>query len=388
MSKHTKKGAAGKPPKPYPDFPLFAHSAGVWAKKIRGRLFYFGPWADPMAALQKFKDQEDDLRAGRTPRVSRDGLTLRDLLNHYLTAKQALVDSGEILPLTFAEYHATCKWIGQAFGITRLVDDLGPDDFQRLRTQMAKAWGPVHLANRIQQVRSVFKFAFESGLIDRPVRYGPTFKKPSAKVLRQERMKKGRRTFEAEEVRTLLKAASPTLRAMLLLGINCGYGCTDCATLPKSAVDLERGWIDYPRPKTGIPRRCPLWPETVAAIQESLAVRRTPKSEEDAGLLFTTQRGLSFASRYPHWRVTAEACQLIRRVKVYRPGLSFYSLRHNFQTIGDGARDPVAVQALMGHAPGVNDMGAIYRERVDDDRLRAVVNHVRNWLFGTEEKSL
>ena len=32
--------------KPRPDFPLFPHQPGRWAKKVRGKLVYFGKTAD------------------------------------------------------------------------------------------------------------------------------------------------------------------------------------------------------------------------------------------------------------------------------------------------------------------------------------------------------
>jgi len=53
---------------------------------------------------------------------------------------------------------------------------LASDDFEHLRAALAKGWGPVTLGNEIQRVRVLFKYAYDAGLIDRPVRYGPTFK--------------------------------------------------------------------------------------------------------------------------------------------------------------------------------------------------------------------
>ena len=87
----------------------------------------------------------------------------------------------------------------------------------------------------------------------------------------------GKKDFDADELRRILKAAPQPLRAMLLLDINCGMGNTDCAELPNSAIDLDGGWIDYPRPKTGVERRCPLWPETARALREALPDRPAAK---------------------------------------------------------------------------------------------------------------
>src|SRR6059058_3372513 len=97
---HSRKGATDRPKKPYPDFPLTPHASGAWQKKIRGRTHYFGKWAKRVNgkleripgdgwedALRLYKEQADDLHAGRTPRVVGDGLTVADLCNRFLTAK-------------------------------------------------------------------------------------------------------------------------------------------------------------------------------------------------------------------------------------------------------------------------------------------------------------
>ncbi len=53
---------------------------------------------------------------------------------------------------------------------------------------------------------------------------------------------------------------------MILLPANGGFGVTDCAQLSRAALAVRPGWLDFPRPKTGVARRFPLWPETAAAL--------------------------------------------------------------------------------------------------------------------------
>jgi len=380
VSKRTTAKRPDKPAKPYPDFPLFPHATRRWAKKIRGKLHYFGPWDDPDGALQKYLDQRDDLHAGRTPRVSVEGLTVRELLNRFLTSKAHLVDTGEIAQRTFLDYHATCKRIGDAFGLDRLVDDLASDDFEHLRKELEKTRGPVALGNEIQRVRTVFKYAYDAGLVDKPVRHGATSKRPSKRVLCKERYSKGPRMFEAEEIRAMIDAAGVQLRAMILLGINCGFGNSDVANLPKQALDLKGGWIDYPRPKTGVPRRCPLWPETVNALREAIATGPKPKDKADVRLVFVTKYGKRWSKETSDNPISKEVAKLLETLGMRRKGVGFYALRHTFETIGGDSRDQVAVDHIMGHSR--NDMVSAYWERISDERLRAVTEHVRRWLFG------
>jgi integrase len=374
-----------RPKKPRPDFPLFPHATGRWAKKVRGRFVYFGKVADDPegeAALNLWLDQRDDLLAGRTPQTPGDGLTVRDLCNRFLTAKEQQRDAGDITPRSFGDYFATCKLIVEAFGKTRLVDDLAADDFEAFRASLAKGRNPNTLGNEVQRVRTVFKYAYDAGLIDRPVRYGPTFKRPAKRILRAIRQKKGPRMFQAAELREIVNAAEQPLKAMILLGINCGFGNNDCGTLLLSALDLKSGWVDYPRPKTAVERRCPLWPETVEALHEAIDHRSEPKLAEHAGLAFVTKYGQPWAKQTSDNPVTKEMRKLLDDLELYRPGLGFYALRHTFETVAGESRDQVAVNYIMGHAD--NSMAGVYREQISDDRLRDVVNVVRRWLFPRE----
>ncbi|MBI2478616.1 MAG: tyrosine-type recombinase/integrase [Planctomycetia bacterium] len=362
-----------------PRFPLWQHAAtGQWCKKIGGRKFYFG--TDKDAALAEYLRVKDDLEAGRPPAPKDDErLTIKTLANVFLTHKKSQVEIGELTQASFNDYLPTCEGLASGFGKHTAVESIRPDDLLKYRRKLAETNGPTSLGNEVTRCRVLFNFAFANGLIDKPVRYGE-FKSPKKSASRRLRASKGSKLFEAAELRQIIDAADIQLRAMILLGINCGFGNADCGTLPIDVVDLC-GWIDYPRPKTGIARRCPLWPETVAALREWLPNRKQPTDAANSGLLFVTKYGAPWhvdgATGNP---ISAEFRKLLNKLELYREGLSFYALRHTFQTIGDEAGDYLAVRRIMGHAD--NSISDHYRERFSDDRLVKVTEHVRRWLQG------
>jgi len=81
------------------------------------------------------------LHAGRKPRPDSTAATVKDAANHFLNAKKAAVDHGELSPLTWADYKEAAGELVAALGKGRLLSDLGPDDFAALRSKMAKRRG-------------------------------------------------------------------------------------------------------------------------------------------------------------------------------------------------------------------------------------------------------
>ena len=393
------KPAESKPAgKPYKSFPLTPHRSGQFCKKIRGKIFYFGKVDDPDAALKRYHEHCRDLHSGKATRVERtDEITVAELANEFLSAKDRKRENGDIEAATFVEYHRDCELFVTFFGRGRSVSSITRDDLARYREYLSRGANATTLSNRVGNARSIFKFAYDKELIDKPVRFGDEFKRPERRVIRRAKAKSGRTHFLAAEIRQLIAGASPDQRAMILLGINCGIGNKDIGNLPSSSIDLERGWLDYPRGKTGVERRCPLWPETVAAIRESMAVaakktiKRRPESQ---GLLFVTRGGMPCVREtfvpsrngkphvVPHDVIKTAIQRGLKRAGISQKGLGFYGLRRSFETIGSETGNQVAVDHIMGHVPASSDMGAVYRQHVAESALRQVTDHVHDWLFG------
>ena len=180
--------------------PLWLHPSGHWCKKRGSTFYYFGK--DETEAMRRYRAEWDDILAGRTERatIPADPLTVSDLANHFLRAKEAKLAAGQIASRTVSDYHETAKFIVGCLGRNRFVEDLQPDDFAGMMLKLS-GYNPTTVANIVTKVRTIFKYGEKALLLSHPVAFGLSFDKPSKKSLRLARTSK---LLEAEAIRKLL----------------------------------------------------------------------------------------------------------------------------------------------------------------------------------------
>ncbi len=339
--------SAKKPAKPHPDFPLFPHACGQWAKKVRGRLYYFGRWDEHHAALKQWITVRDELLAGVTPVVwDASVVTVADAINLAIAAKEKAWAAGEISEKSFADYLHAGKLIVKSIDRNKPVTALRPHDFAELREYLADGRSVVTLRNLVRRIKVLFNWAIKNqhveGVTHGDQLWGTEFAQPSAAALRRAKEAQGPRFIPADRIRRLIDNAPPQIKAMVWLGINCAYGATDCATLQRHHI--ADGWATLERGKTGKTRRSKLWPETIASI-DAVA------SDED-DMLFRTKYG-------NQWTASGIGSEFAK-LRDDGETLTHYWLRHTFLTVAEETKDFEAVRAIMGHVDA--SIAGVYRE--------------------------
>jgi integrase len=355
-----------KPQKPYPDFPLFPHATGQWAKKIKGRMVYFG--TDWKAALKKYHTVMDG------PPDS-----LKAAIDKYLVALDRLRQSGEVTLRHYKSMEWTLGKLSAKIGPTKTIARLTSDDYGQWRAAIGATNGAVSLGNHVRRVRAFLNWCVREKII-KELPAGDALKKPSRAQVRKARVEGGSKMFSPDELRQLIKCAGPQLRAMIYLALNAGLGPEDLAQL--RTHHLQGSWLVYPRTKTWIERRVPLWPETYAALA---AVIR-----EGDDVVFRTKYGNPWTPKGKMGGdspISAKFRALCKGVGIHKKGRGFYSLRHVCATIGQESGDYAASEAILGHVPDADDMGAVYRERMSDARLNRVSDFIREWVLSEPQKT-
>lgn len=299
-------------------FPLTLHPTGQYCKKICGRLYYFGN--DRRKALARYLEQATSLHGGRPqqPPCPEAEIAVATLANLYLEQQECRVTAGEIRLRQLHGQIVLLRDFVRRIGRNRLASEICTMDLQNYRNTLIKA-GP--------NLTAVKKIPLPKR--ERPI-------------------------FTPDQIRVLINADRPKLEAMILLGLNCGFGGTDCAELRWTDLDLEAGRVRLPRGKTGIKRNLALWPETVQALQG------IPRSGELAfytrdgspWVKSTTVRGEDGTEKYKERNtVTEEFRRLLAKTGIKtEKGVGFYTLRRTVATFAAQSKDPFAVQRLLGHA--------------------------------------
>jgi len=370
-------GMSKSVPKKANKFPLFVHKGrGYWCKTVLGKHRYFGKVVDDpdgKNALKRWLLEKDYLLAGLEPPAGdEDAINVKYLCNKYVATKEAELQAGEIVKRTFDEWKSVCQMVMDSIPASLPLDKIQPDHFEKLLIAIKSRYSsPNSRGKYTMAVRSLFKYAHDMGMISRQMVYCPGFTKPTAMAYRKHEAAAGDRSLTRDEVLKLLKRADKSMTVCILLGLQCGFSNLECAFLERAAI--KDGWVVMPRVKTAVARRIPLWPETIKAIKSAIA-----EGPEDGKYVVYRKTGQPFKSNR-HVGYAFET--LAASVEV---DARFYDLRRTLQTVSENHLDNFdlpAIQAIMGHSIRQDDMSARYRQNISDDRLRAVTDAVRKWLW-------
>jgi len=348
-------------------FPLTLHPTGQYCKKIQGKVHYFGK--DKQEALRRYYQQASALHSGTSqPTLSPDTLTLESLCNLYLDHQLGRAKAGEIQHRQYYEQRPRLKAFACFIGPNRLVGDIRTIEllsYRKKRIEDGRA--PVTINNELAVVKAMFHWAKESEIIERGPNLDAVKKIPRKKIERQ--------TFTPEEVGRLLALANVQMRAMILLGLNCGFGCTDCAELRWDNLDLKAHRVHFPRPKTGVDRNFILWPQTVEALK-AVPVRGEFVFYTKAGNTW----GWRISGKFDDKPLTRAFKKLMKRAGIAaEKGTGFYTLRRTAATIVAETGDVFAVQGILGHADLAMASTYVQKNKLTPQTDRAI-EHTQKWL--------
>ena len=340
MSKATRKTRSDK-------FPLTLHSTGQYCKKIKGKIHYFGK--DKKQALERYLEQAAFLHNGKAKmfKTTNGSMTLKSLCNIYLQYQQSRVTSAEITVRHYADQISCLRKFMSFIGQHHKINEISTLDLQNYKRRLKRAYNSAHRINlNISIMKTMFHWAKKNDMLD----YIPNIDAiSSAKIIHKQR-----HVFTSKQIHQLFDLADVQMKAMIWLGLNCGFGCTDCAELKWSNLDLVTGRVKLARGKTGVSRDLPLWPETIQSLENiPKSAKLVFSSPGNKPLIRTTcQINKDGSGKYSNINlVTSRFCKLMKKAAIRAPkGTGFYTLRRTAATIAARSGDPFAVQRLLGHA--------------------------------------
>ena len=362
-------------------FPLTLYPTGQYCKKINGKICYFG--SNKKEALQKYLDKatrlhgcQEDLKK----ELKDDSMTLKQLCDMYLKYQFSKVQANGLTAGHHNEQIGSLNNLMTFMGQNIDINNISTLDLQNYKRRIQKSHVSVCRLNlHISIMKALFHWARRNDVLANIANIDAVSR---GKIVHQERF-----IFASVQISKLLSYADVKMKAMIWLGLNCGFGCTDCSELKWNDLDLINARVKLARKKTGISRDLPLWPETVESLE------KIPKTGK---LVFYTSRGNPYIQtlskpdgngngKYTTLNtITTKSSRLIKKSGLDVPkGTGFYALRRTAATIAARSGGPFAVQRPLGHAD--LQMATRYVQNVSEQTDRVIENGRK---YVVQEKNL
>jgi integrase len=316
------------------------HTGQYYITRSRRRI-YLG--ADQDEALNKYYR----LAIGQSTVESQDPggmefLSVKEMANRFLEAQQANWRNPQ------ATLRCYQDWLGRFLkdhpGM--IAADLNVEMFANWKISLRQRNFSVESINHyLNAVRALYRFGEDAGLIAKapPLRRVKNEKRPIPGSVEKP-------LYSVKDVDKLLKTADYQMRAMILLGLNCGFGPKDIEDLAWSDINGDR--VTLPRSKTGVCQTFLLWPETQQVLN-NLRENRAQLFERLAKRSrFRTDKGRVFITRF--WKpwckdaVSHAFKKLCKAAGV--PCHGFYRLRHCASTAVSLEASPHVQRRFMRHS--------------------------------------
>jgi integrase len=273
-------------------------------------------------------------------------MTLKELCDLYLQYQHSKVPANDLTARHHNDQIGGLNKLMAFLGQNREIKSISTLDLQNYKRKLQESHGSVYRLNlHISIIKAVFHWARKNDVLD----YIPNIDAVSSVKI----IHKQRHVFTSEQIHRLFDLADVQIKAMIWLGLNCGFGCADCAELKGSDLDPVNDRVKLARGKTGVSRDLPLWPETIQSLEKiPKSGRLVFRASGDKPLIQTTYRiNKDGSSKYYNSNpVTSRFCKLTKKADIRAPkGTGFYTLRRTAATIAARSGEPFAVQRLLGH---------------------------------------